>query len=44
MSEYKEPNKDCPVVEELLSPFIDEELNEEADAFVRRPYREGWNL
>ena len=35
MSEHKQHNKDCPVVEELLSPFIDEELNEEADAFVR---------
>ncbi len=29
-------SNDCPVVEELLSPFIDEELNTEADAYVRR--------
>ncbi len=27
---------ECKVVEELLSPFFDEELNEEADALVRR--------
>ena len=29
-------NKDCSVVEELLSPFIDDELNAEADKFVRQ--------
>jgi HEAT repeat protein len=33
---HKGGREDCQIVEELLSPFIDEELNATADAFVRR--------
>ena len=38
MSEHdlnKGGSNDCGIVDELLSPFIDEELNATADAFVR---------
>jgi len=31
----KSGGDDCQIIEELLSPFIDEELNATADAFVR---------
>ena len=38
MTEHQSSNRgadDCEIVEELLSGFYDEELNETADAFVR---------
>ena len=34
MTDFKNAQEECKIVEELLSPFYDEELNEAADSFV----------